>query len=509
MSAGYPGFGGANGTTPFIPPESPFSTPEERDLWASNNKDKLLNGSVNTTIVEIKGLAHYSWGGSSTPTTYDNTKWIPVIFDETGVINSSGSNIKSSSINFNDNIAFVDAFGQLVCDKQVSNISVNFADGTLDENFDIKTPILVGDGAATAVNGYAQVSSASSGSSTIESRDSLRYSNGRGFFAVFTASFEGSGVGTAGGFDSTDGFPLRYTGTTDTLEFGYLKSGIFTGAVEVDYAALGLDLTKMNIWAVIGGFLGVANPTLLVKRDTWKVAGVIKTEGVLTETHVRLPAFPIGIKAENNMTVRTGSWHGGTIGSAGGVQDRGFSYPSQPFSGATTGDNPSNAPRGQLTLTGSTSNTAFIIHSKVLFNSLPNKVRADIVNVRVQVIPQGAGDGIVEAQLIGNATSFSPLPVYSDISPSSVLEIDDNANAQATGRYVEGISGGFLVGEPIVIPYYGGQGSSQPQAGTAETLIQELQLDGIADETLTLIVRDLGSNAPIIRWYATWIERQI
>lgn len=502
----YPGQVGDRKT--FIPSESPFSSIDARNAWASSNTASLINSSGQVTVVEVVGVGFFAWGGASSPVSYSSNQWI-LFQDLSGTTNTAGDLIRNNAIAFLDNTAFVDAFGQLVCDKQISNISVNFADGVLDDDFDVKTPTLSGDGVATAANGYAQASSAASGSSLIESRDSLRYSNGRGFFSVFTASFEGVGVGTAGGFDSNDGFPIRYTGSTDTLEFGYLDSGVFTSPVTVDHAALGLDLTKINIWAVIGGFLGVANPTLLVKKDTWKIAAIIKTEGVLTEPHTRLPAFPIAIKAENGMIVKSASWHGGTIGTAASVQDRGFSYPNQIFSGATTGSNPSNGPRGQLTLSGTTSNTAFILNSKILFNGLPNKVRADVVNVRLQVIPNGAGDGIVEAQLVGNASSFAPSPSYSDISTSSTLQIDDNVNDQSTGRYVEGVSGGFLVGEPIVIPYFGGQGQTSPKTGSAETLIQELQLDGIAGETLTLIVRDPGNNSPTIRWYITWVERQI
>lgn len=431
------------------------------------------------------------------------------VSDPAFMTNTDGKNLPTSAIGFADNVAFVDAFGQLVCDKMVSSISANFADGRLDEQFDVMPPALTGDGAATAVNGYAQVSSAATGTAIIESRDSIRYSNGRGYYILMTASFEGSGTGYAGGFDGStfhDGFALRYDGATDVLEFGYFDAGVFTDQIEIDHAGLGLELSNLNIFAIIGGFLGVANPTLLVKKDTWKVAGVIKTEGRIDECHVRIPAFPISIRAENDMIVKTGSIHGGTIGSAEKVQDRGFSYPNQVFTNTGDAGNPPTAVRGRLTLSGTDIATAFILRSKDLYNGLPNKVKTDVINVSLTVEPS-ADNGVVQAMLVGNPTNISPSAVYSDVSPSSVIEIDDNAGGQATGLYVSGSSTGDVVGEPINI-VYAGSGATR-LGGEGETIVDELSLDGIAGETLAFLIRDLGGNGVVVDWRITWIERQI
>ncbi len=429
------------------------------------------------------------------------------------MINSDGDVVPAAAVQFLDNVAFVDHFGQAITGQYVSNVSVNFAYGLVNTEFDVKLPVIIGDGVVTAADSYIQASS-TTGSANVESRDTLRYSNGRGFFQTLTASFEGGGVGWAGGLDADslhDGFPLKYDGSTDTLEFGYLKAGVFTGAIEVDHVALGLDLTKLNIWAVIGGFLGVANPTLLVKMDTWKVAGIIKTEGRLDSTHVILPAFPTGIRTEGDMIVKSGSWHSGTVGDAGQVQDRGFTYPNQPFSLPAAGDNPGVLPRGRLALPNTIGEvaTVFTIRAKDLFNALPNKIRADVVNVSIMVEPTEAGEGVVQTQLIGNVENFTVAPVYSDVSISSVIEVDDNPSVQATGRYDAANPSGFLVGEPLNIPYVGGQGSGSSSFGKEATTVQELQLDGIAGETLTLIARDLNGHEPEIYWFLTWIERQI
>lgn len=428
--------------------------------------------------------------------------------------NSAGEVVSASSNQFLDNIAFVDHFGQAVVGELNTNISLNFAYGIVDEIYDVKPPLIVGDGIITADDGYIQASSVT-GSAAVESRDNLRYSNGRGFYSSFTASFEsigeGDGVGYAGATDAInphDGFPLKYDSATDTLTFGYYKEGTLIGEIVIDHVALDIDLTKLNIWIVIGGFLGVANPTLLLRKDVWQLAGVIKTEGRLDGTHLRLPSFPSSIRTEGNMTVKSGSWHAGTVGDAGVSQDRGFTYPHQIFSGITGGDNPGDVPRGRLNLgiTPGEVHTVFNIHVKDLYNSLPNKIRADLVNISIMVVPTDTGSGTVQAQMIGNVTNYSVEPVYTDISDSSIIEVDDNPDDQATGRYG---SGGFIVGEPLNIPYAGGQGSNTSATGQSENLVQELQLDGIANDNMSLLLRDLGGNSVDVYWFFTWVEKQI
>lgn len=472
---------------------------------------------TSSEMVLIPGGSSGAWARSVTGTSVNVSLFKGTqIPNPAFMVNSFGQSVPGAATQFLDNIAFVDHFGQAITGQLKSDVSVNFAYGVVDTDFDVKVPVTTGDGAVTASagsGGFLQASS-TTGTANVESRDSLRYSNGRGFFVTNTASFEGSGIGWAGGFDGDtlhDGFPLKYTGATDTLEFGYLKEGVFTGAVEVDHVALGLDLTKLNIWCVIGGFLGVANPTLLVKMDTWKVAAAIKTEGRINVPHVRLPAFPMAIRAEGDMVVRSGSWHTGTVGTAESVQDRGFSYPSQPFTLPASGDNQGGTPRGRVTLPAVAGEvaTVFTIRSKDLFNSLPNKIRADVVNVSVLVVPNGAGSGVVQTQLLGNVSNFTVAPVYTDVAPASVLEVDDVAGNQSVGRYDPANPSGFLVGEPLNIPYIGGQGNQSSTFGREATLVQELQLDGIAGETLTCIARDLNGNAPDLYWFITWIERQI
>lgn len=454
----------------------------------------LTKGQAVTIGGGESGLWARSISGGFVQVT-DTVTWQPYM------LNSDGDTVPSSAIQFLDNVMFVDSFGQGVTTQLDSDISINWANGVLDDQFDMKTPVLTGDGTADASTRVAIAGSASAGSATIQSRDAIRYSNGRGFFAYWTASFNGAGVGNSGPHDDNDGFPLRYDGSQNKLFFEYLDGGTPTGTVELDIAALGIDPNNINIFAVLGGFLGTANPTLLVKKDVWKVAAVIKTEGMMNDTHVNTPAFPMRIKAENGMAIKSGSWHGGTMGRAGKVQDRGFSYPNQVMGSA---ENLPATARGSLTLVGTAVSTAFILHAKDLFNGFPNKIKADILATNLSVRPS-ASNGTVQLQLIGNPT-LDGNEVFADVSASSVVEIDDRPGLSANGAYV---SGGRVIGQPINVTYSGAGGQQAKSGGEGESFIDELQLDGTAGETLAVLIRDLDSNAVTVDWTLTWIERQI
>lgn len=425
-----------------------------------------------------------------------------------GYVNSDGSVIDATVNQFLDNVAMVGPFGQQIVGELVSNVSANWADGKLMEGFRIKAPVTTGDGSVDASLGLLRAES-NTGTANVETRPSLRYSNGRGFFASWTTAFIGSsGEGWGGPFDADslhDGFPIRFNKDTGAFDFLYLREGTPTNATSIPYQQLGIDPSKMNIYMVLGGFLGVANPILLIRKDKWVVGAVINTEGVMEGTHTRLPAFPIGLRVSGGLEGRIGSCHAGTIGEPGKVQDIGTVYPNEPFSDPG-GDNPVATPSGTFTLSGTNVATAFVIRSKETINSLPNKVKADVIQVKIEVKPS-TNNGTLQAQLIGNPNIAYDDNDFDDMSPFSVLDIDANPGAQATTQYIPGTSGGDVVGEPFDIPYTGSGGRAG--SGSGVSLVDELSLDGIAGESLALILRDLDGNNITVHWSITLVERQV
>lgn len=440
----------------------------------------------------------------------DDTGGGSIPFDQAQMINNSGEIVPAQAIQFLDNIMMVDHFGQAITCELDSQVSINWAYRRLDFQFDNDPPVLSGDGVANADDGLATVSSASSGEAKLDSRNQLRYSNGRGFFAFFTAMFDGSGEGWAGPHDDRDGFPVYRNGTTDVLEFSYLKNGVNTSPVDINFAELGIDPTKENIYAILGGFLGVANPTLLIRKDKWIPVAIIKTEGVLTGKHVDIPAFPIRIHAKNGMTVKSGSWHAGIMGNAEKAQDRVFSIPKDPFSDGA-GPNPITEPQGKVTIPANGVRTAIVIRSKTLYNGLPNKIVTDVINWKVDVVAPSNSFGVVQVQLVGNPTIAGN--VWQDVSDSSVIEFDSfdfaSNGGGSAGQYDPATSGGIPVGILLNIPYASGTANQARPNFTGNINVDQFDLDGKAGETLALVVRNIGSDPVDIYYTLTNIERQI
>ena len=85
---------------------------------------------------------------------------------------------------------------------------------------------------------------------------------------------------------------------------------------------------------------------------------VAAAEGALTGTHVNNPVFPIRIKATNGMTVRSGSWNGGTIGTSTQVGARPMHFPNAEVVNGTA------AEQGEMTLSGTNVGTVILFRSK-------------------------------------------------------------------------------------------------------------------------------------------------
>lgn len=430
--------------------------------------------------------------------------------DQGQTTNTSGDIIPSSAIQFLDNAMMVGHFGQAVTCELESQVSINWAYRRLDFQFDNDVPVTSGDGVANADDGLGTVSSAVLGEAKLDSRNLVRYSNGRGFFAFFTASFVGTGEGWAGPHDDRDGFPIYRNGTTNQLQFSYLKEGVNTSPLDIPFEELGIDPTKENIYAIIGGFLGVANPTLLVRKDKWIPAAVIKTEGVLDGKHVDIPAFPIRIHAKNDMVVKSGSWHAGTMGSAEKAQDRGFSIPNDPFT-AGGGVNPITEPQGKVTIPANSVRTAIVIRSKLTYNGLPNKIITDVIDWKVDVVAPSNSGGIAQIQLVGNPIIAGN--VWRDVSVSSVIEFDSfdftSNGGGSAGQYDPATSGGTPVGILLNVPYSSASGNQATPNFSGQINIDQFDLDGKAGESLALVVRNIGNDPIDIYYTLTNIERQI
>jgi hypothetical protein len=397
------------------------------------------------------------------------------------------------------NTNFIGTFGEQVAGEKFDDISVQFQYDVLNTTFDLNSSetTTTGDGSNTATGSYAQASSATTGTATIQSRDSIRYRPGHTGFADFTAYFSGTGTGEAGCFDDEDGFKLKVV--NDSASFGYIKGGVETGFVsEGSWNGVlspdDVEWDKLNIFKITFGFLGVANATLWIRKNEWYPLVTLQTEGQLTGTHVNNPVFPITIKATNGMTVRTGSWNGGTIGALSRGNTRSFHFPT------TTIVNGAAAEQGEMTLSGTNVGTIAIFQSKTTFQSKTNKVKGQLLSYDFHVdVPAGTVTGTVIFQIIVNPT-LSGTASYTDINTnSSVYECDHTAG---TGASVSASSG-----TPIVtgkVEYVGANKGGV--TGNASIDADRLGLVGYRDDVFAVIAKDTGGNNVTVRISLSWEE---
>ena len=337
------------------------------------------------------------------------------------------------------NTPLIGSFSETVVWSKRDDISVQFQYDQLNTDFDLNSTAtaVTWDGANTATGSYAQASSATTGTATIQSRDSIRYKPWHTGFADFTAYFSWTGTWYAWPHDDEDGFALKVV--NGNLSFGYIKWWVETGssgAAGFDdqanwnwgYDLTSIDLETLNIFRVTFWYLGVANPTLWIKKDKWHVLHVVKTEWTLTGTHVNDPVFPMRIQAINGMTIRSWSWNGWSIGSGKEIiWSRPFTFPNTIVtSGAWL-------LQWEVTLSGTTVSTLAIFNSKTTFQWKTNKVKTRLLAYEFHVnIPWGNVVWEVVFQIV-KVNTLSWTASYTDINTwNSVMEYDHTVSTWAS-----------------------------------------------------------------------------
>lgn len=418
------------------------------------------------------------------------------------ITGSSSSGTSVSPILLSDragNSGFIGSFGEQLTGRKLSDISIQFQYNALNTQFDLNATAtaVTGDGVNTATGSYAQASSATTGTATIQSRDFLRYRPGHTGYADFTAYFSGTGTGEAGPHDDNDGFKLKVT--NGVASFCYLKGGVETGSVSQSSWNGNADLSniewdKLNIFRITFGYLGVANPTLWIKKDTWQVLTTLKTEGTLTGTHVNNPVFPMRIKATNGATVRAGSWDAGTMGAESVPGQRPFHFP------VTQVINGTAAEQGEALLVSTNVNTVALFRSKTTFQGIANKVKTRLLSYAFHVdIPAGNVTGTVIFQIVGNPT-LSGAASYSDINTaSSVMEYD---HTNGTGASVNA-----TLGSPIITDIVEYTGSNRG-GSTSDVKIdaERIGATGYPGDVFAIVAKDLDGNGVTVRCILNWEE---
>ena len=394
------------------------------------------------------------------------------------------------------NYAHIGLFGEQVSANRIPDFSLMFQYGVINENLDIKKS-LTGDGQANATNRYIELSSASAGTATIQSKKFVQYRPANTAYGIFTASFSGTGTAKAGLFDNNDGFYLEVVNNKGY--FGYLKNGVKTSFKSQDEWNSNIDLdnidwTKLNIFQIVYGYLGSVNASLWIKLDQWYILDVIETEGNIIETHVQNPILPMCYYVENGSTIKTASCSGGVLNTLNIHLDRPIHFPVNILIDGV------GIEKGEVTLSGTDVSTLAIFKSKTTYNAYPNKIKSKLLDLNLHVdTPSGASLGTVIFQIVKNGT-FSATPTYVDIdSINSSIEYDHTAG---TGSSVDCTGGNPIFTFPVAYSGANKGGTVSKSALSADRFGAFIY----ADDTLSIIAKDLGGNDVTVRFSITWEE---
>ena len=220
----------------------------------------------------------------------------------------------------------VGLFNELVVASPSDEIAMVFDYGLLEDKAHGTILTETGDGTVTEADGIAIVDS-TTGLAQMRTRDRITYKPGKTVIGKFTASFNGSGVGYAGLNDDDNGFMVKCSnGVLSVIRRREtVDTEVLAGAFNGDDIS-GIDLTKISIFYIMFGFLGVGNPSIWVLDSDGQPLKIheFKTIGALTSTHVRHPVLPVQFETVGNMTINVGSISASNLGDGNIVGKQNF-----------------------------------------------------------------------------------------------------------------------------------------------------------------------------------------
>ena len=315
----------------------------------------------------------------------------------------------------------ISVFGDAVTGERVDDVSVKFQYNISD--FDT-TQTVSGSGAVSWANSIATVTTgAGIGKGDLRSKDIVRYRPGHEAYAFFTSVFSTAEADTtqrAGLFDVENGFWFGYE--NDVFGVGHRTGGVDAFVPQTSWNGdqllsgnFTIDPTKMNIYKISYGWLGVAPITFEVSCDNgknWTVVHRIDLRNSQTVASVENPMFPIRIEAESTnapsspITVSTASWNGGNI--SGRKNDT--AYVDRYFS----------IDAGTQSITANTPTNILTVRNPLTFQGKVNHVKSQLM------LLSAAADGgkPIEITTYKNA-NVSGTPVFNDVSTNnSQLKFD-------------------------------------------------------------------------------------
>lgn len=309
-------------------------------------------------------------------------------------------------------------FGDKVVSEREPDILVQFQYNIATDDVTTATS---GTGAASHSTATAILTTgASTGAASLISVDVVRYQPGFDGYAYFTAAFSGSDAGSVariGLFDATDGMFIEHSGG---VAYCVRRTGTADDKIAIvkPFKAADLDYTKINIYRISYGWLGVAPIAFEVYSglvDGWVVLHAFEVLNKQTTPSINQPSLPLTASVTRTsgsgaITLHTCSWSAGRIGSHGVLSsDRSF-----------------GTSRAKAAV--STETAILTVNNAATFQGKANRVVIEVDAVSF------ASDGSKTATFnLKRGATLGGSPSYADVSANSSVASVDVAGTTVTG----------------------------------------------------------------------------
>lgn len=343
---------------------------------------------------------------------------------------------KSQAVDSGYREAFNSIFGDQIVGKRQSDIAVQFQYNIA--TYDATTSV-AGTGSVSQSNAQAVVASGATGSSTaqVESVDALRYHPGAEAVVYFTAAVDdrppSDGYARAGLYNDDNGFFIYVTDSTWGVARRNATSDTTTALASFSPgfpADCTIDVTKMNLWRISFGWLGIAPIHFSVwcgyPTPGWVTFHVIDLSNSQTVPTIQNPVLPMRMEVSNGstaetVTLKTSSWNASTVN--GGNHNKACGPSARTFSHTDT------------ISASTTENSVFGLKNNATFQSKTNLVSWLLLSIG------GATDGIA-----GVAWKIHSNGTVTSASYSSSIDATNSTGSSDTAGTTFSAQGTVIIG---------------------------------------------------------------
>lgn len=252
----------------------------------------------------------------------------------------------------------------------------------------------------------------------------IRYIPGHEIYAYFTYKFqtpEFNSQQIAGVYDGVNGFAVAFNEQKEFVFKRYKNGIVFDEVIDITKVLKDgtFDPTKLNIYLIRFGYLGVAPPSLIVVNTIggFSLAKTIPYPNIYESIHINQTHLPLKVEIINNSGVSIANKNGSV---SAGIIDGGGNFPSTRY----------NSSYFSQTVASGT-NLLFVVRNNPDFGGVDiNRIVTQLLNVAA------SSEGTKPVLIIMKKNPLiTNVPTWQDAATGSIVQISTNAIISAgTGK---------------------------------------------------------------------------